>query len=192
MSKIIIETPRLHICPMNASYGDEIQLAKEQVWPELQMWMSWAHHDMKPRSAIDAYIASLSPDNPWDAAVAFSRDDGRFTAMGGLHTGREAGDFSTGYWCARDKQGNGYATEMTNALIRYGFDSLGTKQVRISYYEGNAPSRRIIDKLGFTYTHTVKDGHKRCLDGTPLDVHHFVMTDPSVLPPLEWRIIRKD
>lgn len=188
---MIIETQRLHICPMQAAHADEIQIAKEQAWPNLQMWMNWAHDNMKPRAALDDYLASLDATNPWDAAVAFSRDDGRFAVMGGLHTGSGAGVYSTGYWCAPDKQGNGYATEMTNALMQYAFRDIGATQINISYYEGNAGSRRIIDKLGFEYTHTVKAGHNRCSDGTPLDVHHFTVRDPAVLPALKWKLIEK-
>lgn len=186
----IIETENLYIRPIHSDYLDKIQIAKEEVWDDLQMWMNWAHDNMKPRAALDAYIDSLDKNNPWDAAVAFDRTDGKFAVMGGLHSGAQgAGDFSTGYWCARDKRGNGYATEMTNALIRHAFENLHARQVRISYYEGNAASRRVIDKLGFGYTHTVKGGHNRCSDGTPLDVHHFMMTDTAKLAPLKWRMI---
>lgn len=192
MQDTIIETPRLHIHPLRSAFVDEIHAAKMDAWHDLQMWMSWATDDMKPRAAMDSYIASLSPDNPWDAATAFCREDGRFAVMSGLHSDSIAAgaDYSTGYWCARDKRGKGYATETTNALIRYAFEVLNAGQIRISYYQDNMPSRRVIDKLGFTYTHTVAGGHKRCLDGTPLDVHHFVMTDPALLPPLDWRVMQ--
>lgn len=186
---LIIETDNLSIRPIHQDYLDEIQSAKEDVWDDLQMWMNWAYAPMRPRSALDGYLASLDAGNPWDAAVAFDRADGRFAVMGGLHTGAQGrGDYSTGYWCARAKRGKGYATEMTNALIRHAFENLDARQVRISYYEGNAASRRVIDKLGFGYTYTVKGGHNRCSDGTPLDVHHFTMMDTAKLPPLEWSL----
>ncbi len=190
MRDMVIETNRLLIKPLHRDHLDEIQTAKEEVWNDLQMWMKWARDDMKPRSALDTYMGMLDVNNPWDAAVAFARDDGRFAVMGGLHTGKHGdGDFSTGYWAANAQRGKGYATEMTNALIRHAFENLAARQVRICYYEGNAASRQIIDKLGFTYTHTDIGGHNRCSDGKPLDVLHFVMTDPAVLPPLKWRLI---
>lgn len=185
---MIIETPRLLIRPLRAEDAEEIQAAKEKAWPALQMWMNWAHDNMKSRAALDQYIAGLSADNPWDAAAAFSRDDGRFAALGGLHGG-DPHIYSTGYWCAPDQQGKGYATEMTNALMQYAFGDLGATDIRISYYEGNTASRRVIDKLGFVYSHTVKAGHNRCSDGTPLDVHHFSLRDPAALPPLAWQVV---
>lgn len=111
---MVIETDRLLIKPFDHAYFDEIQQAKEDVWDDLQMWMSWARDDMKPRAALDTYMGMLDASNPWDAAVAFTRDDGRFAVMGGLHTGGQgAGDFSTGYLggarkrvrlCGRDDQ----------------------------------------------------------------------------------------
>ncbi len=188
---LIIETERLLIRPLRTGDAPAVQVAKEEAWPELQMWMNWAYDDMKPLAALKDYIASRPPDNLWDAAIAFDRRDGGFAVMSGVHDKVEGGRFSTGYWAARAKRGMGYASETTNALIRYAFAHLGAQSVDICYYEGNTASRRVIDKLGFAYTHTVKGGHNRCSDGTPLDVHHFVMTDPSVLPPLAWRMVEE-
>lgn len=183
-----IETERLLIKPLQLQFVPEIQAAKEEVWGELQTWMSWAYDDQKPQSAMEAFAASLNPARPFDVAACFARDNGKFAVMGGI---MDDGDsvFATGYWCALSQRGKGYATEATNAAIRYAFDALDAKRVNINYYEGNHNSRRVIEKLGFTFVGTDKGGHLRCADGVPLDVHRFTMTDPSVLPPLEWRLV---
>ncbi len=184
---MLIETPRLLIRPPVLADVDAIQAAKEEAWPELQLWMNWAYDSQKPRAALADYIAGIPADTPWELAASFVRTDNSFAVMSGLHVG-VAREGTTGYWAARHNRGKGYATETTNALIRYAFEVLGVPAVTINYYADNAQSRRVIEKLGFTYTHTVTGGHNRCLDGTPLDVHHFVMKSPSVLPPLEWRV----
>lgn len=180
-SRLILRAPEMKDIP-------EIQTAKEEVWDELQMWMSWAYDHQKPQSAMEEFIQNIDPAKPFDIAACFAKDNGKFAVMGGIMDDG-GGVFSTGYWCARSQRGKGYATEATNAAIRYAFEALDAKRININYYEGNAASRRVIDKLGFTYVGTDKGGHLRCSDGAPLDVHRFTMTDPSVLPPLEWRVV---
>lgn len=183
-----IETDRLILRAPEMKDIPEIQAAKEEVWDELQMWMSWAYDNQKPQSAMEGFIQSLDPAKPFDVAACFAKDNGTFAVMGGIMDDGD-GVFATGYWCALSQRGKGYATEATNAAIRYAFAALDATRVNINYYEGNAASRRVIDKLGFTYVGTDKGGHLRCSDGVPLDVHRFTMTDPSVLPPLKWRVV---
>ncbi len=187
---MIIETKRLLIRPLSHADAAEVQTAKEEAWPELQLWMSWAYAPMLPRAALDDYISSRPPENPWDAAIAISKDNGRFAVMSGIAASSEEKGYGTGYWTARHARGKGYATEVTNALIRHAFANMGARKVLIDYYADNHASRRVIEKLGFTFLRTVAGGHKRCLDGTPLDVHKFEMTDPAVLPPLDWTLIK--
>lgn len=190
---MIIETPNLLIRPIARHDAPEVQAAKEEAWPELQRWMSWAYDHMLPLSALEDYIASRPPQNPWDAAIAIEKASGRFAVMSGVaKSDEEPGTCGTGYWTARAMRGKGYANEATNALTRHAFTHMGCRRMRIDYYEDNEPSRRIIEKLGFTFLRTVEGGHKRCLDGTPLDVHKFEMTDPAVLPPVEWRLVTAD
>jgi ribosomal-protein-alanine N-acetyltransferase len=42
----------------------------------------------------------------------------------------------------------GMATEAANAAIRYAFGHHGAKAISIGYFDGNEPSRRIVEKLG--------------------------------------------
>lgn len=191
---MIIETDHLMIRPLSLRDLEDVQVAKEESWHDLQMWMSWAHDHMLPRAQLADFIASRPPQHPWDAAIAREKRTGRFAVMSGVSPASSAvaGDCSTGYWAARAMRGRGYATEATNALIRHAFASMGAKRVLIEYYQDNEPSRRVIEKLGFTFVRTKPAGHARCLDGTLLDVHTFEMTDPAVLPPLAWRLIRAD
>lgn len=183
-----IETDRLIIRMPQMADLPEIQIAKEDVWDELQTWMSWAYDDQKPIGAMEDFLRGLDPAKPFDVAACFAKDNQKFAVMGGIMDDGE-GVFATGYWCARAQRGKGYATEATNAAIRYAFDALDAKAVSINYYDGNDASRRVIEKLGFTFVRTDTGGHLRCSDGTPLDVHRFIMTDPAVLPPLQWRLV---
>ena len=79
----------------------------------------------------------------------YSKSDGDFVVRTALDLTDEPGVYETGYWVAPRYAGRGMATEATNAAIRYAFGHLGAKAVTIGYFDGNEPSRRIVEKLGF-------------------------------------------
>lgn len=58
-----------------------------------------------------------------------------------------------GYWIGREFWGQGLIPEAAAELIRHGFEELGMRRIWCGYYEGNSKSRRVQDKLGFTYHH---------------------------------------
>lgn len=49
--------------------------------------------------------------------------------------------------------GQGYAPEATQAAIAYAFRTLGMNALFAGHNPGNAASRRVLEKLGFRYTH---------------------------------------
>jgi RimJ/RimL family protein N-acetyltransferase len=55
------------------------------------------------------------------------------------------------------------ATEAANAAMRYGFGHLGAKAITIGYFDGNEPSRSILEKLGFQKLRVVPFGETRCM-----------------------------
>ncbi len=182
--KIEIVTPRLVLRPANLEDAEEVQVAKEEMWSELQLWMSWAYEAQRPLEAMLEVIRGLS--DPCTILWGFSRDSGAFAVATGVSENKEnPGTYETGYWGARAHLGQGYATEATNAAIRYAFGEKKAKAVTIHYYEGNEKSRHIIDKLGFTPTGIRPKRHKRCSDGVLLDSHAFVMSNIQRLPDLE-------
>lgn len=179
-----IRTPRLILRTPVIGDAPEIQEAKREVWNELQLWMSWAYDDQRGLDASERFIHSSLAKSPHYNLLGFCRATGKFVVSTGLCEDAP-GVYVTGYWVAKDFLGKGYATEATNAMIRYAFGALKARAVTINYYEGNHKSANVIRKMGFTFEKTVKGGHNRCLDGAPLDVHHFRRTDAAGLPPLE-------
>ena len=54
-------------------------------------------------------------------------------------------------------QGKGYATEMTRAVIGFGFEKINFHRIVICCRTVNEASRRVIEKCGLTYEGTVRD-----------------------------------
>lgn len=61
------------------------------------------------------------------------------------------------YALRQDKWGNGYATEASKALLKYGFSVLRIENVVTTVHPENLASIHVLEKLGFQYKYKVKD-----------------------------------
>ena len=119
------------------------------------------------------------------ALAGFHRFNGDFVVRTALDLTDEPDVYETGYWVSPKYAGQGMATEATNAAIRYAFGHLGAKAIGIGYFDGNEPSRRIVAKLGFQKIGIARQGATRCLDGTKVDRHEYILTSLDTLPELD-------
>lgn len=182
-----IVTPRLVLRPPTLDDLDAIQAAKEDAWNDLQLWMAWAFDNQRPRQALEQSIRRVMnfQSQPGIALAGFHRINGDFVVRTALDITGEADVYETGYWVAPKYAGQGMATEAANAAIRYAFGHLGAKAISIGYFDGNDASRRIVEKLGFQKLRIARQAATRCLDGTKLDRHEYILTSPDVLPELD-------
>ncbi|HXM44516.1 MAG TPA: GNAT family protein [Bryobacteraceae bacterium] len=166
---------------------DAIQTAKEDAWNDLQLWMAWAFDNQRPRQALENSIRrTMNFQSQAGIALAgFHRINGDFVVRTALDLTDEADVYETGYWVAPNYAGQGMATEAANAAIRYAFGRLGAKAISIGYFDGNDASRRVVEKLGFRKLRVAPQAATRCLDGTKLDRHEYILTSPDVLPELD-------
>lgn len=61
------------------------------------------------------------------------------------------------YCIGSDFQCKGFATEATKAVIKYGFEKMNLHKIQICTKTINKPSKRVIEKCGFTYEGTLRD-----------------------------------
>lgn len=61
------------------------------------------------------------------------------------------------YCIGADFQCIGYATEAAKAVIAYGFEKINLHKIQICTKTINKPSKRVIEKCGFTYEGTLRD-----------------------------------
>lgn len=178
--RLILRVPTLADAPV-------INAAMQEVWHDLQLWMSWAHDGCNSLESTYAYIQSIPEqmDSGGYPLFGFCRESGDFVVASGLVC--EGDVLTTGYWVAQPYKGKGYATEAANACIRFAFQELGVSKLEINHFEGNEPSARVIQKLGFRFTHTAHKSFARCLDGAMVDVHHYAMHTIDQLPALTVR-----
>jgi RimJ/RimL family protein N-acetyltransferase len=63
----------------------------------------------------------------------------------------EAGRVEIGYGLAAPSRGQGYGSEVVVAVTDWLLSQPGVRQVRAHTLTSNAPSRRVLEKAGFTY-----------------------------------------
>ena len=184
-----ITTPRLILRAPAAGDGAAINDAKRESFADLNKWMPWA----KAMSAVEddeavareAAAKFILRDDLM--MLIFERDTGRLIGGTGLHRfDWDKRHFEIGYWVRTSAHGQGYATEVTNALLRFAFNALSARRVEITHADGNEASAAVIRKLGF-----VKEGVRRQAtqlpDGRLVDSHVYSRLNLDNLPALDVR-----
>lgn len=81
-----------------------------------------------------------------------------------------------GWRLAREQQGRGYATEAARAALAFGFDQLRLNEVVAFTVPVNAPSLRVMEKLGMTRDAADDFDHPALPIGHPLRRHVLYRT----------------
>lgn len=77
----------------------------------------------------------------------------RQTAQGGV--------WNLGFWTHPEQQGRGYMTEAATAALDFGFTRLGAERVEACHAVWNLRSRRVLEKIGMTFTRRVPEGFRK-------------------------------
>ena len=79
-------------------------------------------------------------------------DDGRLLgSVGIVHVDPQEGRCELGYWMARESRERGLATRAVRLLSRWVFESLPIDRIEIHAEPGNAASRRVAERAGFSF-----------------------------------------
>jgi RimJ/RimL family protein N-acetyltransferase len=87
----------------------------------------------------------------WIWAITLRGSKG-LIGMVGLTPDMDDGSAELGYWLSPVDWGKGYATEAARAVVSYGFDTLGLRGLKSSFFTDNPASGRVLGKLGFVET----------------------------------------
>jgi RimJ/RimL family protein N-acetyltransferase len=69
----------------------------------------------------------------------------------GLRIEADHGRAELGYWIGVPYWGNGYATEASRTLVKYGFETLGLHRIFASHVVKNSASARVLRKIGMRH-----------------------------------------
>ncbi len=143
------ETPRLLLRPWeDRDAGQLYSLARD---PRVGPVAGWPpHKDIADSRRIlrdilqteESYAVVLKETGAVIGSIGLRRDSD-------LASGDAEREF--GYWLGVPFWGKGYMPEAAKAVLRHAFEDLGLETVWCGYYEGNAQSKRVQEKLGFTF-----------------------------------------
>ena len=182
-----IETDRLIIRPLQEGDGAELYASKMETWDSLTNTFQWAKGTPDPdldeayaRRSYANYILRQDFN-----LVAIDKETGKPVMYSGLHAVNWGlKEFQIGHWVRESAQGNGYAKEAANALIRYAFDQLGANRLVMCHVEGNKASEHIIKSLGMEYE-GVRRNSLLFAGNVVRDAHWYSRTDAENLPELK-------
>lgn len=151
-----LETTRLRLRPWRDEDVPEIFRICQD--PEVQHWTTVP----SPYLMRDAewYVREHTPkgfQNGDEATFgAFVKDTGELAGAIGLAgiaaytAARGVRTAEIGYWANPGTRGRGYITEAVREVVRWAFEEVGLERVTWQAFDGNAASRRVIEKAGFT------------------------------------------
>ena len=154
---MILETERLILRPWEETDAESLyEYAKD---PAIGPIAGWPPHKSVAES-LDVIR------NVFNGAECYAIcEKGSSKAIGAIelklngHTDMTTNDdeCELGYWLGKPFWGRGYMPEAGKVLLRRGFETLGMSVIWCGYYEGNAKSKRVQEKLGFRYHHSCQE-----------------------------------
>ena len=130
--------------------AEELYAAISANRPYLSRWMPWAvNQDLEgTREYIRSTRRGFADNQGFSLAIV---DAGAIVGTTGFHRlDWENMSCSVGYWITESAQGRGTVTLAVTALLGHAFGAWGLRRVEIRAGVGNARSRAVAERLGFT------------------------------------------
>lgn len=153
-----IETERLILRRFN--YTDDEDMLQYWVADErIQSLYSEPVYTTKDevKGLLDKYIGSYDKDDYYRWAIIEKKSNKCIGQIAYFLVDNKNHFAEIEYCIGTEFQCKGYATEATKAIIEYGFKKINLHKVQICTKTINQPSKRVIEKCGFTYEGTMRD-----------------------------------
>jgi RimJ/RimL family protein N-acetyltransferase len=141
--RLLVRRFRAADAPMLAAYRSDEDVARYQSWA--------APFTLERAEDFAQHMAAADPDRPgwFQWAVELTAEKQLIGDVGvGLHENLLQADL--GFTLARDRHGQGYATEAVRAVLDRLFTVQGVRRVSAECDARNVASARLLDRLGFT------------------------------------------
>ncbi|MFF9173633.1 GNAT family N-acetyltransferase [Streptomyces sp. NPDC014793] len=157
MEPVTLTTDRLLLRTVGPDDTEAVYRAAQD--PVTQRWISQFPSPYL-REHAEAFTGQMVPDG-WarDSMYTFGLflPGEELTGMLGI-TMRALGVGEVGFWAVREHRGRGYVTEATLAAARWAFTNLSVDRLEWRAEVGNAASRAVAERAGFTVEGTLRSG----------------------------------
>ncbi|MBQ7541402.1 MAG: GNAT family N-acetyltransferase [Clostridia bacterium] len=154
---MILKTKRLILRPWEEADAEDLYTyaRDERIGPVA----GWPTHTSAENSR-EIIREVLSAEETYAVCL---KEDGRAIGSVGLMIGQSGNiglpetEGEIGYWIGVPFWGQGLIPEAVREIIRHAFVNLRLQTLWCGYFEGNEKSRRVQEKCGFVFHHTVRD-----------------------------------
>ena len=146
-----IETERLVLRCYELSDAPLLKEATDSSLEHLRTWMPWVDKEpetVEQKAALIERWRELFADGDDFTYAILDRDERRQLGGTGLHPRVGPGGLEIGYWIRADATRQGFATEVTAALMRVAFEVCEADRIEIRIDPENASSLGVPAKLG--------------------------------------------
>ena len=147
--KMTLETPRLRLRAWEDSDSEALYLLARD--PRVGPIAGWPPH----RDPADSRRILHDILQTEESYAIVLKETGAVIGSIGLRQNSDLasgeGERELGYWLGVPFWGKGYMPEAAKEVLRHAFEDLKLQTVWCGYYEGNARSQRVQEKLGFTF-----------------------------------------
>lgn len=148
-----LRTERLTLTPFTPDDGPAAWavMRREEVWT----WTAGRHHGVEELTeawlaAGDLLVARAGEEVVGNAKLTVQDA----WSQGGPHPDARDAQAELGWTVAPEHAGRGYATEIGRALLDLAFSGLGVRRVEAGAFADNAPSLRVMAKIGLRHEGT--------------------------------------
>ena len=102
----------------------------------------------------------------WKAGEAFTftierKEDHAFIGRIGIRPTLNRGGWNIGFWVHPRHQGQGFMTEAAQAVVDFGFETLGAGAIEARYATWNDRSRKVLERVGMTEVEYIAHGYQK-------------------------------
>lgn len=150
----MFETERLFLRPLNESDTDAVFAMRSSADV-----MRFIRPLQTKKSESESWINLVS--SRWKTekigfCAVIEKSSGKFIGWCGLWLLAETQETEVGYALIKDFWGKGYATEASEAFLRYGFETLNLEKIVAVANPENENSRRVMERLGMNFDYIGK------------------------------------
>jgi [ribosomal protein S5]-alanine N-acetyltransferase len=153
-----IITSRLVIRELTENDFTHIRLYAQDM-DAYRFMLLWLETDEKIRAFIDNALSQAASETRREYLLSVETIDGKeFIGNCCIEVDPVSGSTAEiGYWLVRSCWKNGYAAEISRALVHYGFTHLGFHRIYAKCDELNTASASVLEKIGMRYEGTLRE-----------------------------------
>lgn len=144
-----LETDRLQLRSIHKDDGDLLYTLSSN--PEVLKYINGGRVFTRNMAAADLEKRLNATTDVFGYWMVHTKEESKFVGWGALKTLDQSTEVELGYRLLQEHWGKGYATEIGQRLLVYGFKNLNLPKVVAVVKEQNFKSRRVLEKLGFIF-----------------------------------------